>query len=294
MRVVDQLARHARADHAVAEGDGVVAVPVGALVGATKRLAAHVDLHKRALELGLSRLGQQAKVILRNLLQLRDVHRACGVAGSSRRLCRGRLCRRRLCRRRLCRRRRLLLRSLCLRGTQDAKRLHAHNLSHLGGLRKVLCGNVREARVGGVILAEGCQALGDADAGAVELAHDPLLLLRRRALRGRKDEVRRPPKRDRLLRKAKARHHMRQVPLQEVRRQALEQRLLRTIEGVDGASATHRRDATILRLLVDDAHERVADHVVPQLALHDARAEALVHKQASSLLAALKVLAGAR
>ena len=46
-------------------------------------------------------------------------------------------------------------------------------------------------------------------------------------------------------------------------------------------------------LLVDDAHQLLAHAVVPQLALHDARAEALVDKHAAGLLAALEVLARA-
>ena len=46
------------------------------------------------------------------------------------------------------------------------------------------------------------------DAGAVELADDPLLLLRGRALRGREDEVPGPPERDRLLVKAERGHHL--------------------------------------------------------------------------------------
>ena len=56
MSVVDELTRHARADHAVGEGDRVITVAVVALVGTAIGLAAHVDLHERALELGLLRL----------------------------------------------------------------------------------------------------------------------------------------------------------------------------------------------------------------------------------------------
>ena len=44
---------------------------------------------------------------------------------------------------------------------------------------------------------------------------------------------------------------------------------------------------------MDDAHQRGADAVVAQLALDDARAEALVDEHAARLLAALEVLARA-
>merc|ERR1719221_1191240 len=44
---------------------------------------------------------------------------------------------------------------------------------------------------------------------------------------------------------------------------------------------------------MDDADERVTHHVVAQLTFHDAWAKALVHKLATSRLAALQILAGA-
>ena len=76
MRVVDELTRHARVDHAVGEGDRVIAVPVVALVGTAIGLAAHVDLHERALELGLLRLLQQPFVVLGHHGDGAAVHRA--------------------------------------------------------------------------------------------------------------------------------------------------------------------------------------------------------------------------
>ena len=45
----------------------------------------------------------------------------------------------------------------------------------------------------------------------VELAHDPLLVLRLRADGRSVDEVRGPPERQGLLRQVQGRHHMRQV-----------------------------------------------------------------------------------
>ena len=43
MGVVDELAAHAGADHAVGKGDGIVAVAVRALVRPAERLAADID-----------------------------------------------------------------------------------------------------------------------------------------------------------------------------------------------------------------------------------------------------------
>ena len=56
--VVDQLAAHARRDHAVGNGNGVVTVAAGALVGAAKGLGTHVDLDQRGLVLGVRWLWQ--------------------------------------------------------------------------------------------------------------------------------------------------------------------------------------------------------------------------------------------
>mmetsp|Transcript_92209 Transcript_92209/g.238761 ORF Transcript_92209/g.238761 Transcript_92209/m.238761 type:complete len:246 (-) Transcript_92209:86-823(-) len=64
--VVNQLAAHARLDHAVREGDGIVAMAIGALVRTTIRLAAHIDLSKCTHKFRLRWLRQQAKIILGN------------------------------------------------------------------------------------------------------------------------------------------------------------------------------------------------------------------------------------
>mmetsp|Transcript_59265 Transcript_59265/g.183716 ORF Transcript_59265/g.183716 Transcript_59265/m.183716 type:complete len:558 (-) Transcript_59265:419-2092(-) len=174
-------------------------------------------------------------------------------------------------------------------GVQDSQGLLTHDRAVFHSFREVLRGNVSVTGVGGVVLAVGGEALGDAHAGAVELAHDPLLLLCGRAYGRCEDEVRGPPERDGFAGKAERRHDLGEVPGEEVVREVLELGLLRRVEGVHGASPANGRDAALLGLLVDDAHEGVADHVVAQLAFHDARAEALVDELAAGCLAALEV-----
>ena len=79
VHVVDQLAAHARVDHAVREWNRVVAVPVAALVAPAVWSRPDVDPHKRRLELRLSRLRKQAQVVLRNLRQSRNL--GCAMQG---------------------------------------------------------------------------------------------------------------------------------------------------------------------------------------------------------------------
>ena len=107
---------------------------------------------------------------------------------------------------------------------------------------------------------------GRTDAGAVELADDPLLILRRRALRRCKDEVTGPPQRNRLIRQAERRHDLADVVRQELLRQVRKLLLLRTVVRVDRPGAADRRDAALLRLLVDDPDELRPDQVVAELA----------------------------
>mmetsp|Transcript_99561 Transcript_99561/g.290666 ORF Transcript_99561/g.290666 Transcript_99561/m.290666 type:complete len:321 (+) Transcript_99561:71-1033(+) len=167
----------------------------------------------------------------------------------------------------------------------------AHEVAEVGGLHEVRHGDVEEAGVRLVLGAVGRQALGDAHARAVELAHDPPLLRRGRARRGREDEVGRPPQRDGLAGQVQRGHDLGQVPLQEVGRELGKLRLLWPVEGVDRAGPTHGRNASLLGLLVDDADKRIAHHVVAQLSLHNAGTEALVHKLATGSLPAFEVLA---
>merc|ERR1719478_522023 len=166
---------------------------------------------------------------------------------------------------------------------------HLVGIVHRG--RLVFRRDVVPARVRRVVLTVRSKALRDADARAVELADDPLLLLRRRALRRCEDEVTGPPERNRLIRQAECGHDLVDVVRQELRRQVRELRFLRTVVRVDRPGAADRRDATLLRLLVDDPDKLRPDHVVPELTLDDARAEALVHDLPAGRLAALQVLA---
>ena len=176
---------------------------------------------------------------------------------------------------------------------QDLERNLAHLYAHLHRLRLIIPRDVVPGSLGVVLVAEGREALRDTDAGAIELADDPLLLLRGRSdIRG-VDEVTGPPERKRLVRKVERRHDLAHVLPDEALRQIGEEFFFRAVERVDGARSAHGRDTARLRLLVDDANELRADHVVAELALDDARAEALVDKLTASGLPALQVLARA-
>jgi len=271
VHVVDQLAAHARLNDAIGKGHAVVAVTVGALVSAATRLAAHVDAREACVVPRLLRLWQQAHVVLDDLLQRGNVNGAIGegLPGFGG------------------------LRPLFGRGDEDLHALLANEVSYSLHLHHVLLGDVVVAGVRGVLLAVSRQALGDADAGAVELTDDPLLILGICALGGGVDEVGGPPQRDRFLTKPQSWHDLRQVVVQEVLGQVRELLLLGPVVGVDRSRSTNRTDAAFLGLLVDDPHERVAHHVVAELSFHDAGAEALVHKLAASLLAALQILSDA-
>mmetsp|Transcript_144936 Transcript_144936/g.464490 ORF Transcript_144936/g.464490 Transcript_144936/m.464490 type:complete len:285 (+) Transcript_144936:905-1759(+) len=73
--VVQQLAAHARRDHAVGDREAVVAVAARALVRAAEGLRGHVELHQSRLVLGIQGLGEQADVVrLRDLREARDIH----------------------------------------------------------------------------------------------------------------------------------------------------------------------------------------------------------------------------
>ena len=180
-----------------------------------------------------------------------------------------------------------------LANVQDLARNLAHLVAHLHRLGLVLRRDVVPGRIGVVLVAEGREALRDTDAGAVKLTDDPLLLLNGRSKLRREDEVTGPPERKRLLRKAKRWHDLVHVIFDEAVRQIGEFFFIRAVERVDGARSAHSRDTARLRLLVDDANELRADHVVAELALDDARAEALVDELTASGLPALQVLARA-
>merc|ERR550514_556655 len=253
MQIVDRLAAHPGPDHTVHERNRVVAVAVAALVGAAVRRTAHVDLEERRLELRFLRLREHAHVVLGDHCQARQIDRASA--------------------------------------TEDVECDSPHQLGIDHRRFFVLGRDVVPAGIWRVLLAIRGQALRDTDAGAVELADDPLLFRRRRALRRCKDEVTGPPQRNRLIRQAERRHDLVDVVRQELRRQVRELRLLRTVVRVDRPGAADRRDAALLRLLVDDPDKLRPDHVIPELALNDARAEALVHDLPAGRLAALQVLA---
>eukprot|EP00449_Zooxanthella_nutricula_P046775 CAMPEP_0198610870 /NCGR_PEP_ID=MMETSP1462-20131121/157112_1 /TAXON_ID=1333877 /ORGANISM="Brandtodinium nutriculum, Strain RCC3387" /LENGTH=181 /DNA_ID=CAMNT_0044342675 /DNA_START=75 /DNA_END=616 /DNA_ORIENTATION=+ len=159
-----------------------------------------------------------------------------------------------------------------LGAAEDLQRLPAHDGAVAVGLGEVVGRDVRVTGVGCVGLAMRRQALRDADARAIELPDNPLLLLGWGASGGRQDEVCGPPQREWLASKTEGRHDLRDVAFQEIRGQILEYDLLRPVISIY---------ATAGRLLVYDAHQRVADAIVAKLALHDARAKPLVHELAA-------------
>mmetsp|Transcript_102000 Transcript_102000/g.266219 ORF Transcript_102000/g.266219 Transcript_102000/m.266219 type:complete len:380 (+) Transcript_102000:137-1276(+) len=180
-----------------------------------------------------------------------------------------------------------------LRTGQDALGLLSHDVAIDHRLVHVLLGDVLHGGLRGVLLAVRRQALRDAHARAIELANDPLLVLRGCARRGRVDEVRSPPQRNRLFAKTKRRHDLRKIGRHEALRQARKLLLTGAEIRVNRARAAHCGDAALLGLLVDDADEGVDHTVVAELALHNAWAEALVHELTSGRLATLEVLADA-
>merc|ERR1719197_1635670 len=257
VQIVDDLAAKPVHNHAVDEGLRVVAAAVGGLVGATVGLVAHVDLNVRQLEERNLRLRKETVHVLHHLGEGAGVDQLRGLSGLE-----------------------------CLKSDV------AHHLADFNRLRLVLRRDVGPA--GGRLVGRDApsEALGDADARAVELADDPLLLLGWRANGRREDEVGGPPEGDRLV-EPERRHHQVDVLDEEVGGQVLELGLVRPVEGVHRARAADSRNAALLRLLVDDADQLLADAVVAELALDDARAEALVDEHATRLLAALEVLADA-
>ena len=69
--IVDQLAAHARCDHAIGNGNRVIAMTTVALVGSSKRLGRHIDLDQCGLVLWLQWLRQESHIIgLGNLVCL--------------------------------------------------------------------------------------------------------------------------------------------------------------------------------------------------------------------------------
>ena len=168
--------------------------------------------------------------------------------------------------------------------------LLSHEVAHLLGLCLVFLGDVVPAGIGGVVLAVGGQATWDAHAGAIELPHNPLLLLSWGSYWRGKDEVSSPPKWNWLRCQVQGRHHMGQVCLQEVFRQTLEEWFLWSVEGVDGTGSANCRDSSLLRFLVNDPDQGVADQIVAQLALHNTWTKTLVHKLATCFFATFQVL----
>ena len=176
---------------------------------------------------------------------------------------------------------------------KDCECLLSHQVAHLLGLGLVLLWDVIKGGIGCVILAVSGQATRDAHAGAIELPHNPLLLLSWGSYWRGKDEVSSPPKWNWLLCQIQGRHHMGQVCLQEVFGQILEEWLLWSIEGVDGASSANCRNATLFWFLVNDTNQRISNEIVAELTFHNTWAEALVHQLATCLFSTFQILSDA-
>lgn len=73
--------------------------------------------------------------------------------------------------------------------------------------------------------------------------------------------------------------------------QALEERLIRAVEGVDGTRSADGGNATLLGLLVNNTDQGISDEIVAQLTLNNSRAKALIHKLAPGFFAAFQILA---
>ena len=176
---------------------------------------------------------------------------------------------------------------------KDCECLLSHQVAHLLGLGLVLLWDVIEAGIGCVILAVSGQATRDAHAGAIELPHNPLLLLSCGSRWRGIDEVSSPPKWNWLLCQVQGRHDVWQIFLQEVFGQILEEWLLWSVEGVDGTSSANCRNATLLWLLVNDTNQRISNEIVAELTFHNTWAEALVHQLATCLFSTFQILSDA-
>mmetsp|Transcript_32206 Transcript_32206/g.72656 ORF Transcript_32206/g.72656 Transcript_32206/m.72656 type:complete len:490 (-) Transcript_32206:43-1512(-) len=160
--------------------------------------------------------------------------------------------------------------------------LDAHQVGQLARLEVVLIRHVGERLLA---TADGLEH-GDADARAVELADRVLV----RAVIGRvRDQISRPHDRERLALQAKRGHDLRQVLHEQLVLQIGVLGLVGTVKSVRRAGAQHRRDATLRWLLVDQLEARRPRRQHAHLALHDARAEALVDHLTTRLLAARQV-----
>ena len=131
-------------------------------------------------------------------------------------------------------------------------------------------GMSKKARIWSVCLAVGRQALGDADARAVELSRDPLVNGARSARLARigVDEVNSPPKWQRLILKLTVLHYVRGVVVRKVVTELGESRSGRWIEGIPEVSATDGRDIIGLGFLVDNASASVVQHICAPQLLH--------------------------
>mmetsp|Transcript_42040 Transcript_42040/g.76050 ORF Transcript_42040/g.76050 Transcript_42040/m.76050 type:complete len:227 (-) Transcript_42040:957-1637(-) len=193
--------------------------------------------------------------------------------------------------------------SLGLDGRKHLEGFRSHETRQLIAIPEFGIWHVLEVLVRATRRAEG----RDADAGAVELANHKVRLAIRAvgALLGvLRDEVAGPQQWQRLATESERRHDDRDVLLNELHLQVHELGLVRCVldalqrrgwlwawlvEGHDVVAANSGQ--AVDRKLVNDLEKPVADHLHADLALLDAREEALVHELATCLLATLEVLA---
>eukprot|EP00976_Prorocentrum_cordatum_P102678 1193156-Prorocentrum_minimum.AAC.5 len=134
------------------------------------------------------------------------------------------------------------------------------------------------------------QLLRDAHARAVELAHDVCVVTV--TVLVAKDEVRGPDEGQGLALQPQGVHHL--VDVAHPLLHHLGKLLVVGLElGVGSAGLQGGGQAALGGLLVHNLDALGPDHQAADLALHNARAEALVHQLAAGRLTALEVLAGA-
>lgn len=132
------------------------------------------------------------------------------------------------------------------------------------------------------------QALGDTNAGAIELTHNPLINGARtsRFSRIRIDEVTSPPQRQGFTTQIQTFHQSGNGILQEIFWKLFKLWSIRCIEGIDGTSTTDCRNTTCLWFLVNDSRAGITNHIHTNLAFYDAWAETLIHQLTSGGLTA--------
>ena len=134
------------------------------------------------------------------------------------------------------------------------------------------------------------QALGDTNAGTIELTHNPLIngAWSSRLSRIRIDEVTSPPQRQGFTTQIQTFHQSGNGILQEIFWKLFKLWSIRSIESIDGTGTTYCRNTTCLWFFVNDSGAGITNHIHTNLAFYDAWAETLIHQLTSGSFTACR------